>query len=205
MPAQAPWGGLVTARLRRIPVSGMTADQRALYDAITGGPRASGPFALADADGQLEGPFNAMLLSPELGGALQALGSAVRYQTSLSSRARELAILAVAYAWDSDFERHAHEAAGRSAGLTDEELAAVRGSRFGELADTYERTVVATAHALASREDLDDAEYATALEVLGEPVLFELSTLVGYYATLALQLRVFRVTAPGGEAAGRNR
>jgi 4-carboxymuconolactone decarboxylase len=27
--------------------------------------------------------------------------------------------------------------------------------------------------------------------------LFELTTLVGYYATLALQLRTFRVPAPG--------
>jgi len=29
--------------------------------------------------------------------------------------------------------------------------------------------------------------------VLGERALVELSTLVGYYATLALQLRIFRV------------
>lgn len=185
-------------RLRKISVSGLSLHQRALYDAITGGPRASGTqaFALVDMDGQLEGPFNAMLLSPRLGDALQSLGSSVRYETSFSSRARELAILAVAYAWDSDFERHAHEAIGRSAGLTEDELAAVRGSRFGDLADPYERTVAATAHALASRGDLDDAEYARAREVLGEPTLFELSTLVGYYATLAMQLRVFRVTAP---------
>jgi hypothetical protein len=30
--------------------------------------------------------------------------------------------------------------------------------------------------------------------------VFELLTLVGYYATLALQLRVFRVPAPDGTA-----
>jgi 4-carboxymuconolactone decarboxylase len=177
----------------------MTPQQRALYNEIAGGPRAAGPqaFALLDLDGQLAGPFNAMLLSPHLGGALQALGSAVRYQTALSGRGRELAILAVAYAWDSDFERYAHEAVGRSAGLTDDDLAAVREARFSALADPGERAVAATAHALASRGDLDDAEYAAAREALGEPLLFELSTLVGYYATLALQLRIFRVTATG--------
>jgi len=32
--------------------------------------------------------------------------------------------------------------------------------------------------------------------VMGAVGLFELLTLVGYYATLALQLRVFRVPAP---------
>ena len=32
--------------------------------------------------------------------------------------------------------------------------------------------------------------------MLGEPALVELSALVGYYATLALQMRIFRVPAP---------
>ena len=34
------------------------------------------------------------------------------------------------------------------------------------------------------------------MAVLGERALVELSTLVGYYATLALQMRIFRVPAP---------
>ena len=35
------------------------------------------------------------------------------------------------------------------------------------------------------------------MAVLGEQALVELSTLVGYYATLALQMRIFRVAGPG--------
>ena len=50
------------------------------------------------------------------------------------------------------------------------------------------------------RGDLDDAEYREAVDHLGTAGLFELLTLVGYYATLALQLRVFRVPAPDGSA-----
>ena len=53
--------------------------------------------------------------------------------------------------------------------------------------------VARTAAALAARGDLDDAEYREAGQ-LGADGLFELLTLVGYYATLALQLRVFRVS-----------
>jgi hypothetical protein len=41
--------------------------------------------------------------------------------------------------------------------------------------------------------DLDDALWAEASAAIGEQVMFELTTLVGYYSTLALQLRVFRV------------
>jgi len=48
------------------------------------------------------------------------------------------------------------------------------------------------------RGDLDDAEYQEAVGQIGTAGLFELLTLVGYYAALALQLRVFRVPAPDG-------
>ena len=60
--------------------------------------------------------------------------------------------------------------------------------------------VARTVAALLTRGDLDDAEYREAVGHLGTTGLFELLTLVGYYAMLALQLRVFRVPAPDGPA-----
>ena len=185
------------ARIGKFEPSALDAEQRSLYDAIAGGRRAQGPqlFRLADADGRLEGPFNAFLLQPRLGSALQALGASVRYDTGLDDRCREIAILIVAAHWRSDFEWHAHEAVGRAAGLGDAELAALREGRHAELAGR-ESVVARTAAALVTRGDLDDANYGEAVGHLGPAGLFELLTLVGYYATLALQLRVFRVPAP---------
>lgn len=186
-------------RLPKLQPPFRNEDQQRLYASITSGPRSGtqGPFALVDDTGALTGPFNAMLLQPGLGAALQALGTAVRFQGSLPGRARELAILVVAAYWASAFEQQAHEAAGRQAGLTEAEMAAVRDGREPELADPAERAAVRTARALARAGDLDDEEYAAAVTQLGEAGVFELTTLVGYYATLALQLRVFRVTVPG--------
>jgi 4-carboxymuconolactone decarboxylase len=233
------------ARIPKLEPAALDEDQRALYDAIAGGRRAQGPqlFRLADSEGRLEGPFNAFLLQPRLGSALQALGSAVRYDTGLDDRCREIAILIVAAHWESDFEWYAHEAVGRSVGLGDAELAAVRDGRYTELTAARdgryteltaardgryteltaardgryteltaardgrpaalavrEAVVARTVAALAARGDLSDAEYREAVDHLGTPGLFELLTLVGYYATLALQLRVFRVPAPDGTA-----
>ncbi|HEY2261705.1 MAG TPA: carboxymuconolactone decarboxylase family protein [Streptosporangiaceae bacterium] len=184
-------------RIRKFHPAALDDEQRALYDAIAGGRRAQGPqlFRLTDADGGLEGPFNAFLIQPRLGGALQALGTAVRYETALDDRSREIAILVVAAHWRSDFERYAHEAVGRAAGLTGIDLAAIRDGDHRTLAGR-EAVVARTAAALVARGDLDDAEYAEAAAELGPDGLFELLTLVGYYATLALQLRVFRVPAP---------
>ena len=194
------------ARLPKFEPPALDAEQRSLYDAIAGGRRAQGPqlFRLADAAGRLEGPFNAFLLQPRLGSALQALGASVRYDTGLDDRCREIAILVVAAHWRSDFEWYAHEAVGRAAGLDDAELAALREGRHAELAGR-ESVVARTAAALVARGDLDDAEYREAVDCIGPAGLFELLTLVGYYATLALQLRVFRVpvpedTAPDGPA-----
>jgi 4-carboxymuconolactone decarboxylase len=124
---------------------------------------------------------------------MQALGAAIRYETTLSDRHREIAILVVAVVRASDFEWHAHERLGRDAGLTDDDLAGLREGRFAGLAGKDDRAVAEIAYALAARGDLDDAEYARAVDVLGLPGLFEVLTLVGYYSALAVQLRVFRV------------
>lgn len=173
-------------RLPSKPPAHLDADARALYEKITAGPR--GTSMLDDAGG-LVGPFNAMLLSPPVGDALQELGAAIRYRSGLSARAREIAILVVAGHWDSAFELRVHEEIGRGLGLTEDELAALRTGAALELADPGEDAVLRVTRALVTRADLDDAEYAQ----LGESVVFELTTLVGYYTTLALQLRVFRV------------
>jgi 4-carboxymuconolactone decarboxylase len=185
------------ARIAKLPPRALDADQRAVYDAIVGGPRARGAqlFRLVDSDGALEGPFNAFLLQPHLGAALQALGSAVRYETTLSDRSREIAILVVAAHWDSSFEWYAHEAVGRHVGLTDDELDGIRAGSYDGLPGA-EGVVALTADRLVRDGDLDDAAYSSAVATLGQAALFELLTLVGYYAALALQLRVYRVTEP---------
>jgi 4-carboxymuconolactone decarboxylase len=185
------------SRLPKLHPGELDEAQRTLYEAIAGGPRAQGPqaFALTDEAGGLEGPFDAMLRSPGVGAALQDLGAAVRYRSALSDRAREIAILVVAHHWRSAFEIYAHEAVGAAVGLSAAELTLVREGRLAELGDETERTVGVTAAALAGRGDLDDTEYAAAAD-LGDAALFDLTTLVGYYATLALQLRVYRVSAP---------
>lgn len=171
----------------------LTTEQARLYDAIAGGPRAAGPqhFALTTADGALRGPFNAFLLAPALGDAVQALGAALRYRGDLPDRAREIVILLVARHWDSAFEGEAHEGVGRAAGLADNELAALREGRVDPF--TGSEAVVARLTLALLAGDLDDPGWREAESAIGAAGVFEVSTLVGYYGMLALQLRAFRV------------
>ena len=182
-------------RLAVLSSDEMTSGQKDLYREILSGPRGQGPRAvpLASGAGGLAGPFNAMLYAPPVGHALQELGAAIRFRSELAPRIREMAILAVAQAWDSAYERASHEPIGHEAGLTDEEIEALRGGADPGFADEQERVAYQVVRSLVGPADLDDHEYDLAIRTLGERTLVELSTLVGYYATLALQLRIFRV------------
>jgi alkylhydroperoxidase family enzyme len=193
---------LMHGRLPRLRPDQLDEPRRNVYDAIAGGPRAARPqaFRLTDDEGRLEGPFNAMLVSPGVGMALQDLGAAVRYRTALSDRAREIAILVLAALRRSDFEWYAHERVGRRAGLTDDELSALLAGEDAPTFSAGESVVRATTLALAQGGDLDDEQYAAAVEALGREQLAELVVLVGYYDLLALSLRVWRTPLPAGEA-----
>lgn len=186
------------SRLERLVPGVLDEQQRVLYEQISGGPRAVGPqaFCLVGDDGALEGPFNAMLLSPTVGTALQALGAAVRYGSTLSDRAREMAILAVAAHEGCSFEWDAHEAVGRLSGLADADLAAIHDGLAPTGASDVERTVLDVTFHLLRDGDLDERAFQHAVATLRLEGLQQLMTLVGYYRMLALQLRVFRVGSP---------
>jgi 4-carboxymuconolactone decarboxylase len=116
----------------------------------------------------------------------------VRYETSLTGRTREIAILLVAAHWNSVFERDAHESVGRAAGLTEDELATLQRGSVPALVDAQELACAELVHAMLAG-DIGDDDWVRLVTLVGHPTVFELSTLVGYYATLALQLRIFRV------------
>jgi alkylhydroperoxidase family enzyme len=167
-----------------------------VYDRIVDGPRArlTGSAAVVDGDGRLLGPFNAMLASPSVGDALQQLGAAIRYGTSLPDRLRELAILTVAAHRRSDFERHAHTEPARAAGLSDQDLLAVQDG--GEALSGADAVVHRAVTTLISDRDLDDETFAAVQDLVGTTGTVELVMLVGYYDLLALSLRSFRVPTP---------
>lgn len=200
--------------MRYIPLSGrlpqptredLRGPARDIYDAILaarlpagsgGSPTDSaGPATVVDAEGRLLGPFNAMVhASPEIGGALQNLGSAIRYRGILPDRVRELAILIVAAARESEFEWFAHVRAGVAAGLTDDMLESVARGDPGVL--TPDDAVLHRAVTELLAGDLSEQSWLDATELLGVPAVVDLVILVGYYGTLATMLRAFRVPRP---------
>ena len=148
----------MTARLAGLLPGELDEQQTEVYRAVAGGRRASGPqaFALTDEEGRLRGPFNALLLSPPVGLAVQAVGAAVRYESVVTDRVREMAILVVAAEWGSAFEREAHEAVGRACGLTEAELDTLRTGGLPDLTDPAERAALRATAALTHAGELCD-------------------------------------------------
>ena len=178
----------------------LDSEAQRVYGAITGGPRASGArlFNLTDHDGRLEGPFNAMLVSPEVGFALQELGAAIRYRTTVSDRVREVAILTLAAERRSEFEAYAHEAVGAACGLTTDEMVALRSGEAVNSLALEERVTHHCVQAMMRDRRLSDQEYEQLVTTLGETGAMEIVMLVGYYDTLDLMMSVAHTPLPEG-------
>lgn len=191
-------------RLAHLRPDELTPEQQQLYDTINQGPRRVAhpglvsPVGIVDDEGRLQGPFNAMLFHPVVGMALQELGRVLRFSGQLPPRAREIAILIVATSERSDFEWAAHAAIGAHLGLSADEIAALGRVDVVEFEDHIEQVVARATRALVATGDLDDETYRASEAALGAAGLLELSTLIGFYRALALQMRMFRVPGPPG-------
>ena len=187
-------------RFKALAPSDLDDKQRRLYERIVGGPRKDSLFKLREADGSLTGPFGAMLIAPGVGAALSALGEAMRFQSSLEDRLREIAILTVASHRRASYEWYAHELIARNLGLGDQELQAVRVNDASFWSDPGERATHELVLVLLDHGSPHDELYQQAQEQLGADGVVELVTLVGYYDTLAMLMSVFRIGVPDGEA-----
>ena len=181
-------------RLRPLRPDELDAEQRAVYDALTDPP---GRVRRAP-DGSLEGPFDAMLRAPRSGAALQSVGAALRYRSALPERVRELATLQVAAHHRAQFEWYAHAPLAAAAGLPAALVEAVRTGGPVEPEDEAERAAAVAVAQLLTTGDVDDEAWAAVVGALGEAGAVELTTLVGYYSLLAMQMRVLRVPLPDG-------
>ncbi len=188
------------SRLRLLGPASLDVQQRAVYESIVGGRRAASQqhFLLLDQAGALTGPFNALLHAPAVGIRVSALGEAVRYETTLTNREREIAILTVAAVRRSSYEWYAHERVGRAVDVTEPELEALRARRTPDLTDAAEQAIHSVSATLAAGQKLGSEDYTDAVACLGDQRLVELVVLVGYYGMLATILETFDVDAPEG-------
>lgn len=165
----------------------MSAEQRRVHDRIVSGPR-----------GRIQGPLRAALHNPELADRWQALGALLRYDTGLTRRQSELAILVTGRACRSPFEWHAHRLEAEKAGIEAAVIAALLAGQVPSGLAPDESVVVQVAVELNRMHSVSDATYAAALALLGERRMVELVALVGYYTMVAMTLNAHEIPLPEG-------
>ena len=175
--------------------------QRVLWENITTGPRGNPDRehgGLAGADGALIGPFNALFLSPGVGDAIQKLGAAIRYQTSLPADVLEVAICTMGGHWRANFEFWAHARLAKNAGVSEGAIDAIRDGEQPFFGDDRLQTVYQFGRELIEHQRVSDATYESLKEMIGESGVFEVASVMGYYALVSIGLNTFDVAMPPG-------
>jgi 4-carboxymuconolactone decarboxylase len=147
--------------------------------------------------GGIGGPFNASLRSPRLTELQFALGNHLLFETTLSRRLTEMAILVGARVSGSEYEWQAHQRRALEEGVEPAICDALREGRRPEGLGEDEAAVHDLSVELLTRPEVSDATFERAKERLGERGVVEVAHLVGFYGMVALVLKVAGIGAPG--------
>jgi 4-carboxymuconolactone decarboxylase len=178
--------------LARIPIPNpdtMTADQRAVYEAVVAGPR-----------GRVVGPLLAALHRPELAASWQEFGAKLRYGTSLPRKLNELAILATGRHWNAQIEFHIHAQAAAEARLAPDIIDAIREGRRPDFTEPAEAEIYDFTCQLLTAGRVSDAVYRKVHDRWRTVGTVELTAVIGYYSMVAMTLNAHRLPLPDGAA-----
>jgi 4-carboxymuconolactone decarboxylase len=163
----------------------LSADQRTMVNDLLAGTRTS-----------LNGPFNVLLRSPEMGNIAQKLGEYIRFRTSVPRRLNEMAILMTARAWSSQYEWVAHKSLALAAGLSPAVADDLQAGRRPARMQADEAVVYDFCRELRERHRVSDATFKAAVALLGERGVVDLIGLMGYYDIVAMALNIDRYPLP---------
>ena len=168
------------------------------YDQLTPAQRTMTEHLLSGERGGMNGPFNVLLRSPEMGDAVQALGTQVRFHSSLPPRLNEFAIIITGRFWNAQYEWYAHKRLALQAGLKPAVIDALAAGRRPAEMQADEEAVYNFVTELLHTKQVSDSTFEAAKDRLGERSLVDLIGVVGYYGLVSMVLNVDRYPLPAG-------
>lgn len=170
------------ARPIRYALKELTQKQSAVFEAISSGPR-----------GATEGPLRVFVLNPELADHIQKLGAYCRYETCLTPRIRELAIIIIGAFWQAGFEWEAHAPLAREAGIDQTVIEAIGLQQNPLFTKRDEQIVHDALRSLLIDRNLSDEDYTQLIYEIGRQGAIDLIGIAGYYCLICLTINAFRV------------
>ena len=167
------------ARFAPLKTEELTSPQKAWADAIAIPPR-NAKFG--------NPPYRAYIRSPDLAPRLSALSDYLRWNTSLSPRLSELAILITARQWTAQYEWFAHYPLALKGGLDPKVADAIAAGKRPDAMKDDEAALYDLATALYRDRKVSDAVYKAALEKFGERGIMDIIGIIGYYDLVSMTL-----------------
>jgi AhpD family alkylhydroperoxidase len=130
---------------------------------------------------------------PALAKAFLRFNVHLLYSSTLPPRIRELAILRVAHRRDCAYEWAHHVTMAKEAGISDDDIAAVRRGPDTWAGDQFERAVVNGVDELDEKSELSDQTWATLGERLDDRQRMDYIFTVGCYTLLAMAFNTFGI------------
>ena len=185
-------------RFPQIPEEKLTPEQRAIVDDIRAGPRSKLSTSSASKPGPIGGPFNVMLRSPVIGMLIQKLGGEIRFNSVISGKLNELAILVTARHYMANYEWNAHCKLALKGGLNPAIAEAIAEGREPEGMDADESLIYEFSRSLHNNHGVSDELFKRASDRFGERGVVDIIAVNGYYSLVSFLLNVDKTPLPAG-------
>jgi 4-carboxymuconolactone decarboxylase len=150
----------------------------------------------------LRGPGGLNLHSPKAAAYLNGLSRYLRYESGMSARVRETAILITALETDQQFEWAMHEPNALKEGVPQATVDAIKHGRATAGLDETDAVIVELGRQVFGTHKVDSELFARARKIFGDRGLVELVMLMGNYSAIAALLTTFDAKlAPGQQPA----
>lgn len=177
-------------RIGHLPKDQWTDDAREVF-AFWGEPNAW-------EEGSRTNILNVMGNHPALGKVYNIWGKHLLMGNTLSTRTLEIIILRVAVRANSAYEWHNHVGYGMNAGLTLDEIAAIRDYPAGGAWNALDGAVLAAVDELMTQGNITDATWATLAATFDTRQMMDLVFTIGHYVMTSWALSAFGVEIEGG-------
>ncbi len=152
---------------------------------------------LAQADGRLGGPLDAMLRSPELAKRISQLSDYFRTETTLPQHLNEMAIIMTARDNRSNYEWAIHRPWAEREGLPCSIGDALMAHKRPPDMSAQEEAVYEILTELRELFEVTDSTFTKAKKVFTERQILELVAVSGLYTLVARVLAIAEIPAPG--------
>jgi len=176
------------ARLPILSVDEYSDEQRAIHDRIISGKR-----------GAFQGPFNMWVHSPGYLNVLEKVGEFLRYDSVLSPRLSEMAILITARFWTAQYEWFAHEPHALKGGLDPAIIKAISERRRPDNMQPDEAVLYDFCTTLHETREVSDALFQKATDQFGDKGVIDMIGLIGHYTGVSMTLNACEVEIPDGK------